>query len=185
MSDGHIDDPIRKLTAAQALELVERLSRRGGELKEAVIAGAMNLLAEVDIDETADEVFAALDSIDVQDCWDRSGSSRDGYTSPDEAATELIEEELQPFVDQVERYHQLGMPEQEALYCIGVIIGLYRYDRQSKTGFREWSEDIAGDCAGCLLHEWRQRNPAEAGINAMRELLVERCPEWVKWLDEK
>ena len=55
----------------------------------------MNVLTEIELDKTADEVFVVLDSIDVQDCWDRSGSSREGYTSPDEAATEIIEEELQ------------------------------------------------------------------------------------------
>jgi hypothetical protein len=42
----------------------------------------------------------------------RSGRSRDGYTSPDEAAAEMIEAELQPFCDQFERYQELGMAEQ-------------------------------------------------------------------------
>jgi len=89
------------------------------------------------LDGTADEVSVVLDSIDVQDCWDRSGSSRDDYTSPDEAAAEIIEEELQPFFDQVERYHELGMPEQEGAYCMGVIFGIYRYEQESKSEFRE------------------------------------------------
>jgi mRNA-degrading endonuclease RelE of RelBE toxin-antitoxin system len=53
----------------------------------------MKVLTEIDLDETAEEVFLILDSIDVQDCWDRSGGSRDGYTSPDEAAAEIMEEE--------------------------------------------------------------------------------------------
>jgi hypothetical protein len=185
MSGGCMDDVIGKLTAAQALQLVERLTRRGGELREAVIAEALELLADVDIDETAGEVFTALDCIDVQDCWDRSGSSRHGYTSPDEAAAELIEEELQSFVDQVERYHQLGMIEQEARSCAGIVAGLYRYDKESKTEFRQWSEDVAGDCAGALLGDWRERNPAKAAIGTMRALLAERCPQWVEWLDRK
>jgi hypothetical protein len=92
----------------------------------------MNVLTEIDLDETAEEVFLILDSIDVQDCWDRSGGRRDGYTSPDEAAAEIMEEELQPFFDQVVRYHELGMPEQEATYCMGVILGICRYERESK-----------------------------------------------------
>ena len=63
----------------------------------------------VDLNETADEVFRALDSIDVQDCWARSGKSRYGYTEPSEAAVELVEEELRPFYDQAARYQELGM----------------------------------------------------------------------------
>ena len=95
-------DVISKLKAEQALKIVERLGRKGGKLREAVLAEAMNVLTEIDLDETAEEVVTLLEFIDVQDCWDRSGSSRDGYTSPDEAAAEIIEEELQRFFDQVE-----------------------------------------------------------------------------------
>src|SRR5438128_5668073 len=105
----------------------------------------MNVLTGFDLDETAEEVFLILDSIDVQDCWDRSGGSRDGYTSPDEAAAQIMEEELQPFFDQVVQYHELGMPEQEATYCMGVILGIYRYERVSKSEFREWSVDVAAE----------------------------------------
>ena len=69
-----MDDVISKLTAEQALKIVERLGRKEGKLREAVLTEAMNVLTEIDLDETADEVVAVLDSIDVQDCWDRSGA---------------------------------------------------------------------------------------------------------------
>ena len=184
-SGGRMDDMISKLTAEQALKILERLGRKGGKIREAVVTEAMNVLTEIDLDETADEVFVALDAIDVQDCWDRSGSSRDGYTSPDEAAVEIIEEKLQPFFDQVERYHELGMPEQEAAYCMGVIFGIYRYQRESTSEFSEWSVDIPTECAGLLLDRWRERNREKASINAMHEFIRERCPEWAKWLEDE
>jgi hypothetical protein len=178
-------DVIGKLTSEQALEILERLCRKSGEIREAVIAEAMNLLAEFSLDETADEVFDALDSIDVQDCWDRSGGSRDGYTSPDEAAVEIVEEELQPFVDQVERYHKLGMPEQEAAYCMGVLLGIYRYEHESKSDFKQWAEDIPAEYAGNLVREWRERNPEQAGIDAMYAFICERCPKRANWLKDE
>jgi len=101
-------DVIKKLSAEQAPEVVKRLSGTGRKIQEAVLAEARNVLSEIDLDETADEVFFVLDSIDVQDCWDRAGSSRNGYTSPDEAAVEIMEESIQPFFDQTRRYHKLG-----------------------------------------------------------------------------
>ena len=165
-----MDDVISKLTAEQALKIIERLSRKGSQIRKAVLIEALNVLTEIDLDETADEVFAVLDSIDVQDCWDRSGSSRDGYTSPDEAAAEIIEEELQPFFEQVERYHEMGLPEQEATFCKGVIFGIYRYERESKSEFRGWSVDIPAECGGFLLDKWRERNREKDSINAMHEL---------------
>jgi DNA-binding transcriptional regulator YhcF (GntR family) len=178
----HMDDIISKLTAQQGLMIVERLARKGGKLREAVVAEAMNILTEIDLDETADQVFDALDSIDIQDCWDRSGGSRDGYTSPEEAAAEIIDEELQPFIDQVERYCELEMPAQETAYCMAVVFGLYRYDQESKSEFRELSEDVPGECAGLLLDKWRERNPDKGRLDAMREFIRERCPEWPRLL---
>ena len=187
MGGPRMDDVISKLTAEQALKIIERLGRKGGKIREAVLTEAMNILTEIDLDETADEVFAALDSIDVQDCWDRSGGSRDGYTSPDEAAGEIIEEELQPFFDQVERYYEMGLREQEATYCMGVIFGIYRYERESKSEFKEWSVDIPAEYGGFLLDKWRERNRNrdKDSINAMHEFIRERCPEWAKWLKDK
>lgn len=138
-------DAIKNLTPEQALEVVKRLSGKGGKIQEAVLAEARDVLSEIDLDETADEVFFVLDSIDVQDCWDRAGSSRNGYTSPDEAAVEIMEERLQPFLDQTRRYHELGMPGEEMTHCMGLILGIYRYEHESKSKFRyaEFFQGIA------------------------------------------
>jgi hypothetical protein len=178
-------DLIKKLTAEQALEVVKRLSEKGGEIGEAVLAEAKSLLMGVDVDETADEVFCVLDSIDVQDCWARSGRSRYGYTEPGEAAVELVEEELQPFYDQAKRYQELGMAEQETTYSMGVILGIYRYEHESKSEFRKWCEDVPIECAGYLLDKWRKRNQGIAPAQAMDEFIQHRCPTWAKYLIRK
>jgi hypothetical protein len=108
---------IGKLTPEQALEVIMRLTDKEGTIRDAVLAEAGNVLSEIDLDQIADDVFLVLDSIDVRDCWDRAGNSRDGYTAPDEAAVELIEAQLQPFFDQAGRYPELGMTAEEATYC--------------------------------------------------------------------
>jgi hypothetical protein len=167
------------------LKIVQQLSRRGGEIGDAIRADAMNVLTGVHWGETAEEVFCGLDSLEVEDCWDRSGSSRDGCTSPDEAAAEMIEAELQPFCDQVERYQELGMPEQESAYCMGVILGLYRFARESESEFRDWSTDIPAECARDLLDQWLARNPEGARIETMHAFIREHCPEWAKCLVKK
>ena len=173
---------IKKLTAEQALEVVRRLSERGGEIREAVLAEARKLLTTVSVENTADEVFYVLDSIDVQDCWDRSGRSRHGYTEPSEAAVELVEEELQPFYDQAKTYRELDMAEQEATYSMGVILGIYRYEHESKSEFRKCCEDVPLECAGYLLDTWRERNQGTARTRAMDEFIQHRCPKWAKYL---
>jgi hypothetical protein len=180
-----MSDVIGKLTAEQALEIVERLCRKGGDIRDAVVAEAMSLLTGFTLEETADEVFDALDLIDVQDCFDLADSSHEGDTSPREAALDIIEEELQPFFDQVERYHELGMPEQEATYCMAVILGIYRFAYESKSEFKKLAADIPAECAGNLLEEWRRRNPAQGGVDAMSAFIRERCPKWASWVKEE
>lgn len=174
-------DVIKKLTPEQALEGVMRLSAKGDAIRDAVVAEAGKLLSEIDLHEIADDVYFVLDSVDVQDCWDRAGNSGDGYTSPDEAAVELIDEELQPFFDQAGRYHELGMTEEETTYCRGVILGIYRYMHESKSEFREWAADVPIDCAGALLTEWRERGQDSNSVAAMDEFIRVRCPNWVRY----
>jgi hypothetical protein len=178
-------DVIGKLTAEQALEVVERLCRKGGDIRDAIVAEAMKVLTEFSLDDIAEAVFDALDLIDVQDCLDQADSPRDGDTSPREAALDIIELDLQPFVDQVERYHELGLPEQEATYCMAVILGAYRFEHESKSEFRKLAADIPAGCAGSLMEDWRRRNPQQAGIDAMYAFIRERCPKWANWLREE
>jgi hypothetical protein len=177
-----MSDVVGKLTSAEALKIIERLCRKSGEFREAIAAEAMSLLTEINPKETAEEVFEALDSIDVEDCWDLAGGSSEGYAPPDDVAVDLVEEELQPFFDQVERYHELDMPEQEAAYCMAVILGVYRFAYESKSEFTQWAEDIPAHCARTLLGEWRERNPEQTRIDAMQAFIRERCPKWAELL---
>jgi hypothetical protein len=180
-----MSDVIGKLTSEQALQIVERLTRKGGDIRDAIIAEAMKVLTEFSLDEVAEAVFDALDLNDVQDCLDEADSSRNGDTSPREAALDMIELDLQPFVDQVECYHELGMPEQEATYCMAIILGAYRFEHESKSAFKKLAADIPAACAGNLMEEWRRRNPEQAGIAAMHAFIRERCPKWAHWLKEE
>lgn len=177
-----MDDVIKNLTPEQALAVLRRLSDKQSGIRDAVLAEAMNVLNKTDSDDVAEDVYIILDAIDVHDCWDRAGRSRDGYTSPEEAAVELIEEELQPYFDQVARYHELDMSRQESAYCKGVILSIYRYAHESKSEFRDWADDLPLDCAGSLLDEWRERCQNPRSKAAMDDFIRERCPKWAKYL---
>jgi hypothetical protein len=177
-----MNDVTGKITSEQALLIVERLCRKGGAVRDAIVAEAMSLLSEFSLDEVADEVFDALDLIDIQDCRDRACDG--SHTSPAEAAVDVIEEELQPFFDQAERYHDLGMTEQEAAYCRGVLLGIYRFEQESEAEIKHLAADLPRAYAGTLLDDWRKRNPDKAGAAAMEGFVRERCPKWAGWVGE-
>jgi hypothetical protein len=171
------------------LIIVERLCRQGGDIRDAIVAEAMTLLSEFSLDGVTDEVFDALDLVDIQDCWDLAGrlagGSQDGRAPPSDAAIDIIEEELQPFFDQVERYHALGMIKQEATYCMAVLLGVYRFEQESESEIKQLVEDLPAECAARLLDEWQGRNPDKTGVDAMNAFVRERCPKWTAWLEDK
>lgn len=39
-------------------------------------------IADVDLEDIASEVYFELDCLRVEDVWDQSGSTRDGYVDP-------------------------------------------------------------------------------------------------------
>jgi hypothetical protein len=180
-----MNDVTGKLTPEQALEIVERLCRKGGDVRDAIVAEAISLLSEFSLEDIADEVFDALDLIDIQDCWDLAGGAKKGTPPPSEAAADIIEEELQPFFDQVERYHELGMCEQEATYCKGVLLGIYRFEQESASEIKPLAADLPVDCATSLVDQWRLRNPDKAGVAAMEAFIREKCRKWAAWLGEE
>ena len=175
-------DILSNLTDTQAREVLKQMAANDPQIAKLIKATATNMLEAVDLEEVAEEVFFAFDAIDVEVCWERAGSHRDGYTAPEDAANELIEEELAPFSDQIRKYHDLGMAAQERDYLMGVILGLYRYATESKSSFRDWSEDLPLESAGWLLEEYQKRAPNKNTIQTMQSFISKHCPNWKKHL---
>ena len=158
-----MDEVLKQLTPDQAVEVVRRLYERDEGIREALLREARIVLEAVDLGEVADEVFFVLDSLAVQDLWDRSGSKREGYASPDEAVADMMEEELEPFFEQVRKYLHLDMLDQAQTYCMGVLLGIYRFDLESASEFKQWAGDMPQECFGYLLDEWKKNGRSTMG----------------------
>ena len=60
-------------------------------IKNLTIGGLKDVYSTV----IADEVFYELDSLEVEDVWDQSGSTRYGYVDPNEKAWEMLEDAIE------------------------------------------------------------------------------------------
>ena len=69
----------------------------------------------------------------------------------------------------------MGMAKEAKLYCMGVLKGIYRYEMESKSEFKDWAEDVPGECFGYLLGEWRERTPDKDDIREMGEFIEKEC----------
>jgi len=180
VKEKNLKDILANITSDQAVHILKALWEKRSDVREIIVNEAEKLLGSVDPDEVAEDVFFALEAIDVHELWDRSGSHSDGYTSPEDMAMEMVEEELNSFSDQIVRYHNLGLPEEEKLFCMGVLKGLYRFDKEAKSEFRDWASDVAGECFGFVLKNWQKQKGNERFTEEMDEFIEVTCPKWAR-----
>ena len=168
------------ITGNEALRVLRNLCAADAEMGKRILSEVERMLSEVDCDGVADDVLFDLDTLSVDELWERSGPKRHGYTSPDEMAVEMTEETLQPYEDRIKQYQEMGMAEQARQYCMGVLKGIYQFDQESQSEFKEQAPDVPGDCFGGILREWRERCTREHDIQDMNEFISRECPKWAK-----
>ena len=142
---------IDQLSPEEALEVLKALIREDESLVNKIEPIAHEILSDIDKEEIASAVYLELDSLDVEELWDRSGRTRHGYVEPHEMASEMIDEVLEPFLENLKRYNQLPFREQSKSMCMGIIKGLYQFDKESQNDFVDWA--MPGECAVLVLEE--------------------------------
>ena len=80
------------ISAEDALIILNRLAKRDNNVAQLIEEEAKCLLKGIDLEEICEDVYWALDNIEVEELWDRSGPNRYGYSSPEDMAFEMIEE---------------------------------------------------------------------------------------------
>lgn len=172
---------IEKISSDEALQILRILAKSDKQIKKKIVDIAENMIRKVDLDDICGNLFRALDGIDVHRLWDRSGPSMDGYHSPEDMAVEMVEEQLAPFAQELFRLIDLGLSDEAKLYCMGVLKGLYLYQTESRSEFKNWAVDVPGECFGDLLKDWKKRTPNRSDIEEMIDFLKKACPEWANW----
>lgn len=172
-------DLLNEITPDDALNIIQELSD-DPVLRERILKVACRLLKNIDVDEVATDVFNSLDDIDVQELWDRAGPSRHGYSSTEEMAVEMVDEELEVHTNKLNQYLKSGLFEEATLYCKGVLKGLYTYEFESNSEFKDWAQDVPVECFGYLLGVWKKSISSVVLLGDMELFLKEECANWAK-----
>jgi hypothetical protein len=174
------DDIFNKITPDEALKILRRLTKTDIDLKTKVVELAEELFRDVDIDQIGEDVFDALDGIDVHELWDRAGPSIDGYTSPEDMSVEMFEEALEPFVQEMERLSDLKMLQEAKIYCMGILKGIFQYEENSDSEFKDWASDVPGETFGHILRQWG-KNSSKKDKQEMKDFIKNEFPTWSEW----
>ncbi|MGH3665781.1 MAG: hypothetical protein ACRDU8_06795, partial [Egibacteraceae bacterium] len=147
------------LSAGERAEVLRRLldghPRLAAEAEEVAAA----LLGDEDRGAVAEDVASTLRSVPCEDVWARAGRDPSyGYVQENEAAWMVLEDELEPFVEDLRRRARLGMERDAVELGMGIVQGLYACRDDADNGIAlAWAPapDFTGDQAASVLEELR------------------------------
>ncbi len=177
-------DIFNKISPNESLEILREIARTDKNLKKKIIELAETLFKDIDVSEICESVSNALDGIDVHELWDRAGSKTNGYTSPEEMAVEMIEEALEPYVQEMDRLLDLKMRQEAKLYCMGILKGIYQYEEDSESEFKNWATDVPEETFGYILRKWG-KNSNKKDKMEMMGYINEECQDWFEWANSE
>jgi hypothetical protein len=118
-----MSDQRSALDALSAIEkgaVLDDLLTARPDLREPAEAHAARLMKDAERSAIADDVASALKWLDVSELNTRAGYQPGfGYVNPAEAADEILDEALQPFLDDLQRRAGLGMASAAAEVAAG------------------------------------------------------------------
>ncbi len=66
----------------------------------------------------------------------------------------MFEEALEPYVQEMNKLMDLKMHQEAKLHCFGILKGIYQYEKESGSEFKDWATDVPEESFGSLLREW-------------------------------
>jgi len=145
---------LERLEAAEAEGVLHRLLAAHPALRAEAETIARSQMGMVNFEVVADEVDDAVRSLDIDDLNRRAGRHEWGYVEPTEAAWEVLEESMQPFIADIKRRIDLGLEADALEICKGVVLGLHRIEQAKAGGLLEWAPDFPAEAAGDAIETW-------------------------------
>ena len=181
---------LARLKGEETVTLLRTLLRKHPEMVGEVEALVGSVIGDVSIEDIAHAVEDAVRWLDLDDLNSRAGRHADGYVEPGEAAWELVEEAVMPFIEDITRRVEGGQREAAIATCAGVVRGLRRLHDTEGGEVLKWTPDSPGEMVGLAVGALRKalRGAEEphniaAPTRGLPNLLREAAPEWGELLE--
>lgn len=158
MTKKHDLSFLSTITDDQASRVLTHLLNENPELISKAASIAKTLLSDVDEEEICKDVCDALSELDVHDLWEQSGRTRYGYVEPCEHSYEMMEDKIEPFLDEMERYLDRKMVDDAHAYCRGIIRGICVYMSEEAGEFADWAVDNDDGLTYDVIERWKLKN---------------------------
>lgn len=180
------------LQPGEAALVLRRLLAGHPELLPEAEEISRSTLGDVSFESIASEVEDSIRQLNLDDLDGRAGRHSWGYTEPTEAAWELLEEAVEPFVEDMKRHLGLGLDEEAFEICKGIVLGLYQCRNASGDEFLGWASDFPAEAAGNAVADWigagkqgaSGNQPGPNRVLLLREFVDKHVPEW-QWISKQ
>ncbi|MGB8385786.1 MAG: hypothetical protein WCG47_31870 [Dermatophilaceae bacterium] len=169
---------LEELTAPEKADLLDRLLAAQPQLRAQAEALAVERMASDDQAEIAEEVESALRYLGIDELSGRAGyRPGQGYIHECEAADEILDEALEPFLTDLDRRAQLGLIAAATRLAVGILVGLSRCREGGSESLLEYAPDFAAERADEVVNRCRQH-----GIVLPVAELLHLAPGWAPML---
>ena len=76
------------------------------------------------------------------------------------------------------RYQKLGMNSEANRTCMGLLLGLYRFERESTIEFKDWATDMPVASAERVVYLWKQGAPSQADVKVVKAFVEDELCGW-------
>lgn len=157
---------------AEALKILRILSESDKKLAAQIENLFFEYIQKIDMGDIATNILSELNFLAVEDLWERSGSTSNGYIEPGEAAWTMLEEVITPYIEKMKRYHALKMFSEEMMYCMGIISALHEFEYESDNEFKDWAVDAPLSLADDILSTWKESCKDPEQIQIMEQFMT-------------
>lgn len=169
---------IAQLSPGDALSILQSLANSDEELARRIAEMAIAQLSQVDPEEVASALYDGLNALEVEEVWDRAGETRYGYVDPSEAAFQMIDEVIEPLLEELSKYQKLGLNTQANEMCMGLLLGFYQFEHEATSEFKNWAVDAPISFAETVVEAWKDGTPSRADVKTVRTFVEEELGGW-------
>ncbi len=62
--------------------------------------------------------------------------------------------------------------------CMGLLLGLYRFDHESTSKFKDWAPDAPSGFAWVVVNAWKAGAPSRADVAAVKAFIEDELGGW-------
>ena len=171
-------DVIDNIEPKDAKEILRVLCEADKILAKKVASLVLDTVWNVDIEDVAGSVYWDLDLLSVEDVYNRSGSKRDGYHDSGDEAYFMFEEAIEPHIEKMKKYASLGMLKHEKLFCMGILKGIFLFEKESESEYKREASDAPWTTFFSVYRDWKKTCRSAKSIKDVKEFIRTECPKY-------